>query len=79
MPIVGMFHASERANGKSASVEDATPEVEVGSPHREPVVCVRHGDDKNCSGEEWKGLKIVSKCSFSPSGNAGERRNAVFP
>src|SRR5262249_62253577 len=32
-----------------------------------------------CSGKERKGLKIVSKCSFSPSGNAGERRNALFP
>src|SRR5262249_28929451 len=44
-----------------------------------PAMRVRHGDGKNCSGEEWKGLKIVSKCSFSPSGNAGERRNGVFP
>src|SRR5262245_23046948 len=26
-----------------------------------------------------KGLKIISKCPFSPSGNAGERRNALFP
>src|SRR5215510_619676 len=51
----------------------------MGSPHGEPVVRVRHGGNKNCSGEEWKGLKIVSKRSFSPSGNAGERRNALFP
>src|SRR5262245_2956846 len=51
----------------------------MGSPHGEPAVRVRHSDDKNCSGEEWKGLKIVSKCSFSPSGNAGERRRTLFP
>src|SRR5262249_60836759 len=51
----------------------------MGSPHGEPAVRVRHSDDKNCSGEEWKGLKIVSKRSFSPSGNAGERLNALFP
>jgi hypothetical protein len=60
-------------------VDDATPKVEVGSPRGEPAVRARHSDDENCSGEEWKGLKIVSKCSFGPSGNAGERRNAVFP
>src|SRR5262245_12111688 len=51
----------------------------MGSPHGEPVVRVRHGGNKNCSGEEWKGLKIVSKCLFSPSGNASKRRNALFP
>src|SRR5215831_8916607 len=55
------------------------PKSEVGSPHGEPAVRVRYGDDKNCGGKERKGLKIVSKCSFSPSGNAGERRNALFP
>src|SRR5215475_3719153 len=83
MPIVGDV-PHERTSQRQLRriqdcVDDATPKVEVGSPHGEPAVHVRHGDNKNCSGEEWKGLKIVSKCSFSPSGNAGERRNALFP
>src|SRR5262245_56352781 len=91
--VTARQHASEcrslgyftRANEQTASRpytglrKRCAPKVEVSSPHGEPTVRVRHGDDKNCSGEEWKGLKIVSKCSFSPSGKAGERRNALFP
>src|SRR5215510_6931519 len=80
MPIVGIFHTSEPQVGHIRDcVNDAPPKVEVSSPHGEPTVRVRHGDDKNCSGKERKGLKIVSQCSFGPSGNAGERRDALFP
>jgi hypothetical protein len=53
------------------------PKVEVGSPHGEPAVRVRHGDGKNCIGKEWKGLEIVSKCPFSPSSDADERRTLL--
>jgi hypothetical protein len=60
-------------------VDDATPKVEMGSPHGEPAVGVRDTNDKNCDGKERKGLKIASKGSFNPSGNAGERRDALFP
>src|SRR5215475_1879710 len=83
MPIVGDVPHERTSQWRvrriQDCVDDATPKVEVGSPHGEPAVRVRYGDDKNCGGKERKGFKIVSKCSFSPSGNAGERRNALFP